>query len=286
MPATPDPDDLICDICGPNNNVTNPDGVVSIPTQPDQTCSELLAAAELGNISPVSCVILLPFAFLPCGCMPATPDPDDFICEICGPDNTVTSPDGVVSIPGQPDQTCTELLVAAQFDNIPPISCAFLPPFTFQPCGCMPATPFECPICGEGKVVGDPNGIVSIPTQPDRTCSDLLAAADMENITRVQCALLQPFVAAPCECMDGVVATPAPVEPTGTPAPVIITPAPVPDAPSTPAPAPDVVEPPSTPAPATEDPTAAPSGVSALLTTKNAISLMGLSLAMLVQFSF
>jgi hypothetical protein len=74
------------------------------------------------------------------------------------------------------------------------------------------------------------------------------------------------------------VGTPAPAETTAL---IGITPIPV-EPPSTPAPAPDPTAP---PAPAS-DPTAPPDGVSALLTTKNAISLMGLSsMAMLVHFA-
>jgi hypothetical protein len=200
----------------------------------------------------------------------------------------MTNPDGVVLIPTQPGRTCAELLAAAQLGNNSPVACAVLPPFAFQPCGCMsPATnvDFECPICGEVKVVGNPDGIVTIFTQPDRTCSDLVAAAEMDNITPGRCALLQPFVTAPCECLDELDKTLAPAAVEGTldpaveqpaPAPVVITPAPIMDAP---------VEPTiSTPVPAS-DSTAAPDGVSTLMTTKNAMSLMGLSVAMLVHFA-
>jgi len=49
--------------------VTNPDGVVVIPTQPDRTCAELLYAASIGNINPNQCLLLHPFVLTPCGCV-------------------------------------------------------------------------------------------------------------------------------------------------------------------------------------------------------------------------
>lgn len=53
-----DPDDFICEICGPNSTVTNPDRVVSIPLFGDYNCFDLLAAADAGNITSFECATL------------------------------------------------------------------------------------------------------------------------------------------------------------------------------------------------------------------------------------
>jgi hypothetical protein len=85
-----------------------------------------------------------------------------------------------------------------------------------------PVEPFLCPICGEGNEVTNPDGIVTIPTQPDATCAEIQFAAEAGIVTEEQCPSLQPFVTEPCECAPFGAITPAPAD----------------TAPSTPAPAP------------------------------------------------
>jgi simple sugar transport system substrate-binding protein len=65
-------DVYVCNICGVGFESTTPDAVVTIPTQPDRTCGELMAAAEIGNINESNCGLLLGFSAPACGCVAST----------------------------------------------------------------------------------------------------------------------------------------------------------------------------------------------------------------------
>jgi uncharacterized surface protein with fasciclin (FAS1) repeats len=86
--------------------------------------------------------------------------------------------------------------------------------FQFPP---VQAADYFCHICGEGFRVTAPDAIVTIPTQPDRSCQDLLDANEKGNISEFNCGLLQAFVRQKCQCAR-VVATSAPT-PSPSPAP-------------------------------------------------------------------
>jgi hypothetical protein len=127
---------------------------------------------------------------------------DEFLCEICGTNNIVTNPDGVVSLPGQPTFTCSEISAAAEMGNITETDCGLIQPFITAPCKCTGESDiFVCSICADGEVMGNPDGIVSIPTQPHMTCAELFTAAEEGLISELQCPLVGPFVGA-CECME------------------------------------------------------------------------------------
>jgi hypothetical protein len=64
----PTPAPFVCNICGEGKEVTIPDGVVSIPTQGDQTCAALVGAASVGLIPEAGCPILVSLTQIPCGC--------------------------------------------------------------------------------------------------------------------------------------------------------------------------------------------------------------------------
>ena len=63
-PATDAPP--VCTICEPGFNATNFDGIVSIPTQGDFTCLQLVDLAI--PLAPDQCALLQDFTFEPCGC--------------------------------------------------------------------------------------------------------------------------------------------------------------------------------------------------------------------------
>jgi hypothetical protein len=134
----------------------------------------------------------------------------------------------------------------------------FYPPIAYD---CFVPEGFVCALCGAGMDITIPDGVVNIPTQPDRTCAELEVAAAAGAITKPQCPLLQPFVTIPCGCMP-ITPTPAPIE-EPTPAPI------------------------EEPTPAPEDvPTLPPTdGVSSLLSSKSAMSLVGLSMVLVAYFA-
>jgi hypothetical protein len=105
--------------------------------------------------------------------------------------------------------------MASQCDMMQPIaqaSCECLPGSTGVSETTPPLEAYECNICGEGRAVTSPDGIVEIPTQPDRTCSELMQAAAIGNINEAQCSLLHPFVLGPCGCETAIY-----MEPSGIP---------------------------------------------------------------------
>ena len=59
---------------------------------------------------------------------------------------------------------------------------------------------FQCPLCGVGKQVTIPDGVVSIPQNGDFTCQTLVNAAQRGGINQQTCALLGSFVKTPCGC--------------------------------------------------------------------------------------
>ena len=75
---------------------------------------------------------------------------------------------------------------------------------------------FLCPLCGEGKEMTIPNGIVTIPQNPSFGCAELDGLAAQGSIDQQTCGVLETFAQEPCGCeasLDGN-ATAAPV---GTP---------------------------------------------------------------------
>jgi hypothetical protein len=154
-----------------------------------------------------------------------------------------------------------------------------------------PALLFVCQICGEGMDITELDGIVSIPLQPDTTCAELKAGAEVGAVLELLCPSLLQFVTVPCRCMP----TSQPSDNSESTSPSI---APEPNAADTPSPIPgDMPSKPSdskstlpsiAPEPNAEDtPSPIPvDGVSSLLSpTKSAMLLVGISMAMVAYFA-
>lgn len=57
-----------CDLCGEGLEMSNPNGVASIPNNGDFPCFQLLELAETGQFDAASCAFLQTYVFTPCGC--------------------------------------------------------------------------------------------------------------------------------------------------------------------------------------------------------------------------
>lgn len=247
-------DSFYCHICPNEGVVTIPEGVVSLPNgDSSQTCGEYLVSAVDGLLTEDECSTLQEYTNKTCGCT----DPADiedlnrpgssnttYYCHVCGEGMVSSDPDAIVSIPSESERTCSELEEAGAKGEIPSGQCGVISSFVAEFCSCQAGSPiasaptrspsaYDCPICGSGNVVTLPDSVVTIPTQPNRTCQELLQANLMGNINELQCGLLQPFVTAHCGCtplnatapptmMPSQMPSPtptAPTEPTVSPAP-------------------------------------------------------------------
>jgi hypothetical protein len=52
---------------------------------------------------------------------------------------------------------------------------------------------FICNICGEGNIIGDPDGVIMVPSQDSRTCNEFQLGGDSGLIGESECAGIQAF---------------------------------------------------------------------------------------------
>ena len=209
---TPEPSDapFQCSVCPDGMFVSQPNGIIAT-TEKNTTCAEYNHEANMGRVGQAQCAVLQQISGEPCGCAypPTihTQAPKPYECQICGEGRMVGLPDAELTLPNYSKLSCSTLQQRAEAGIIHEFQCPLYQPIAEQYCGCInkpftaPPAVFDCPICGEGLQVTNMNGVVTIPTQPDRTCSELLHAASVGHITENQCFLLHPFVQTPCECV-------------------------------------------------------------------------------------
>jgi hypothetical protein len=243
---TPAPSEApyFCSICSDGRMVTRPGGIVDVSSsligQKNLTCNQIESLAIQGGLEDEQCTILQQLSDFPCGCMippsATTAAPSSFMCSICGEGMVIGYPDGEVVLPNQQRMSCADVQQRADSGIIQEAQCIQIQPFVRDSCECIeedsvPTPPtasptaYECQICGDGLKVTNPDGVVIIPTQPDRTCAVLLEAAAIGNINPSQCHLLHPFVLGPCGCVDEFSDAPSDV-PSFSPTAPSISPAP------------------------------------------------------------
>ena len=203
-----------CSVCANDKVVTSLEGIVYIPSQPNRTCGEYAQATATGAIQETQCELLQQFTDLPCGCEVRE---TAYECSVCGEGMMVTEPDATVLLPNGEYNTCAGLENSGLSGEIPEALCSTVQPFAMEACYCkerpsdevtemVTAAPSftpvvrDCPICGKGMAISIPEGIVEIPTQPSRTCSQLSDQAAAGNITTTQCILMNPYVFEACGC--------------------------------------------------------------------------------------
>jgi hypothetical protein len=134
------------------------------------------------------------------------------VCNICGDGGTVGNPDAIVTIPTQADQPCSFYVERGSSEAllIDVSQCSLLQGFTKDPCECTTSntttTPtVACPICGEGKVVTNPDGVISVAENvPSTTCQALDDAAQAGAglvLTELLCTAFQVTAKEPCGCV-------------------------------------------------------------------------------------
>jgi hypothetical protein len=236
--AAPSEPPFVCSVCDDGRVVTRPDGIIDVSN--NTTCAQYEAVAVKGGISEDQCTVLQQVSGEPCGCEdpPAIPTaaPTSYECQICGMGRMIGLPDAELTLPNLQKMSCGDVLKRAEAGIIQEFQCAQIQPVISEYCGCInkpyseAPKVYECSICGDGLRVTNPDGVVTIPTQPDRTCSELMGAASIGNINQNQCFLLHPFVQAPCECVstysDGeptYMPTQFPTGPTYSPQPTDVT---------------------------------------------------------------
>lgn len=240
--VAPSPEPYSCTICGDGFIVTSPEVVLNIDGVSEAiTCGQYENAGKNGNVNERQCPVLQAAAVQLCGCKEApqapTQAPTAYQCPICGEGRVIGLPQAEVVLPNTQRMSCAGLQRRSQLGIIQETQCTQIQPFVKESCGCMDAallepteapTAFKCNICGGGMRVSNPNGVVVIPTQPDRTCAQLQNAASIGNINPNQCQLLHPFVNTPCGCTDVDSVAPSdtpsfsPTAPTFSPAPSTI----------------------------------------------------------------
>ncbi len=119
-----------CPICGTGNNVTNPDGELSLPTIGNVTCAFLEGIAMTGAITESNCALLQPVVSRTC----CGDGADIFVCNLCRDGGNITNPSTIVSILGQAENTCAGYLGLAEMGSIPEILCPALQNVTDEVC--------------------------------------------------------------------------------------------------------------------------------------------------------
>eukprot|EP00536_Pseudo-nitzschia_multiseries_P018281 jgi/Psemu1/70496/estExt_Genemark1.C_23450003 len=211
-----------CSVCADGMLVTNPDGIID--TSNGITCGQYQKEGANGRLGEDQCSVLQQVSRDPCGCeAPLTQPPTAFKCEICGRGQMVGRPSNEFVLPNFLTVNCGDLQQRADDGNIHEFQCRQYQPLVQQYCSCI-ARPYteppvvessgydsgyDCNICGRGLQVTKPEGIVTQPNRPDRTCAELMNSATLGQLNINQCYQLHPFVQGPCGCVASNQESPA-----------------------------------------------------------------------------
>ena len=213
-----------CSICG-DGILTNPNGIVTTRNGNSARCDDLEANPK--EITQAACANIQSMAREPCECVfqeqesvvDMSNNSESFVCSICG-GGAITIPDGIVITPEGQAARC--LALHANAITIPEDVCPEIQQLSKDACGCTepenvmvteedtaPSELYECPICGDGLFVTEPEGVIS--TEDSITCGQYLVEAAQGKIDREKCSILQQTSGEACGCQ------PPPVFPTEAP---------------------------------------------------------------------
>lgn len=144
----------LCSVCGINQKVGSPDSIFEFPGQVGVSCGALETAGGQGEIPMAACPFLSAMITDTCSCYhigdadeqhEELGQEDHIInenpirtasCSVCGSEQRVSIPDGIVNFLGYPIWTCAVLESAGKEGLIPQGQCYFLPASIKQVCGC------------------------------------------------------------------------------------------------------------------------------------------------------
>lgn len=218
---------MVCNICGDEDNgqvISNDFGFVSIPNLGGFSCRQLQQRGENQRIPEDVCSDQVQIASVQntCGCMvppteaPTTslpPTPGDgttpapnFVCPICGSDDSgITNPNGILELPGTGEATtCQDVQDQAVAGQISPNVCfdGTLTAAVQLNCVCV----FQCNLCGSPEEEAPSGTITNVNATLtvggfSQTCGQWQTLAKAGQITKQQCATLQPLALDPCQCV-------------------------------------------------------------------------------------
>ena len=232
-----------CSVCGDGKEVNDLNAIFSFPGEQSViSCGILQDTGRKGLIPSDQCTYLPILINTLCDCQPKMNDDNDINgptdgCSICGNGQIVINLDGIFAFPGQPAVTCRTLELAGEQGLIPIDQCLYLPSVIRSICNCQPiidnnapTTPpttdaptaitrmlNSCSVCGDGKKVGNPEGIISFPGQPKTTCGNLENDGEQGIIPIDQCAFFPELIGNLCNCISSV----SPVTTAPSPNPIL-----------------------------------------------------------------
>jgi hypothetical protein len=143
----PSPDNPPCVICGEGNAITNPEGIVVFPNQPDLTCAQVETAGLDGFIAASFCPFLSSF-LEECFCAPTSPSPP------------TATPAPVTDAPTTPEPTSSEPSSKPSISHVP----------STKPISRQPTTPPDTPKPSPQPITPQPTTAAPvIPTSPSPT---------------------------------------------------------------------------------------------------------------------
>lgn len=157
----PNPGNPPCFICGEGSVITNPDGIVVVPTQPELTCAQVETAGLEGFIAPNFCPFLSNYL-------------DECFCAPTSPTSPTATPAPVTEAPVTPEPTSpkpTPKPTIFEFPSSKPVTRQPTPePQTSKPTTKEPTAEPETPKPSPNPTTSQPTTRAPvIPTSPSPT---------------------------------------------------------------------------------------------------------------------
>jgi hypothetical protein len=155
-------------------------------------------------------------------------------CFICGQGQVTSTPSEVAYVTGAGvNVTCGEMETSGLDGSVTTEQCSEYRQLAEALCSCVPFN-YPCSICGDGRIVTDPEGNITIPDLGVTSCADAEEMGENGELDATQCTDVPALARESCGCEDAPVASPTEVPPAASPteAPPVAAPTEAPAAPS------------------------------------------------------